>query len=259
MNVKNKKIIVTGGASGIGKELTKQLILKGAFVSVADIDGDNLRKLEEEINSDKLKTFIVDMGNRESINNFKNQYMDTIGEIDILINNAGIIQPFMNVDDLTDDIISKVMKVNFFGPVMLTRLFIKELISRKEGYIVNVSSMGGFFPFPRQSIYGASKAALKIFTEGLYAELIDTNVKVMVVFPGAIATNITKNSNLKVDTTKAKYKMLSAEKAAKLIIKGIKKNKFKLFVGSDSKLMRFFYKFNSKLAIKTVNKKMRNI
>ena len=69
---------------------------------------------------------------------------------------------------------------------------------KSEQYIVNVSSMGGFFPFPGQTIYGASKAALKIFTEGLYAELEKTNVRVMIVLPGAMNTNITTNSNVKI-------------------------------------------------------------
>lgn len=259
MEVKNKKIIVTGAASGIGRALTKQLLENGAIVSALDIDEENLNSLVNEVKSDKLTTFTVDMSNKESIINFKNKYIETCKTVDILINNAGIIQPFVGVGELEDATIEKVMSINFFGPVTLTRLFLKDLLNNKESYIVNISSMGGFFPFPRQSIYGASKAALKLFTEGLYSELLGTSVKVMVVFPGAIKTNITKNSNLKVSTTKTKYKMLSAEKAAQLIIKGINKNKFKLYVGSDSKFMKALYKFNSKMAIKMVKNKMSDI
>lgn len=259
MEIKGKKIIVTGGASGIGKELVKQLLSKGAIVTAIDINSQNLINLEEELKSTNLKTYIVDISDENSIINFKEQYLNDNQYVDILINNAGIIQPFKLVCELDDDIIKRVMNINFFGPVTLTRLFLKNICSQKEGYIVNVSSMGGFFPFPKQTIYGASKAAIKLFTEGLYAELLDTNVKVMVVFPGAVNTNITKNSNVEVTSTKGNYKMLSAAKAANEIIKGIEKNKFKLYVGSDSKFMNWFYNFNDKYAIKTINEKMKDI
>jgi short-subunit dehydrogenase len=138
---------------------------------------------------------------------------------------------------------------------------LENMLNRDEAYIINISSMGGFFPFPKQSIYGASKAATKLFTEGLYAELLDTKVKVMVVFPGAISTDILKNSNVSVTTTKenSSYKMTSPEDTASQIIKGINKNKFKLYIGSDSKFMNFLYKMNSKSAINYINKKMKDL
>ena len=175
------------------------------------------------------------------------------------INNAGIIQPFVKVEKLDDNTINKVMNVNFFGPVHLIRYFMEDLTKdRTEQYIVNVSSMGGFFPFPGQTIYGASKAALKIFTEGLYAELEKTNVRVMIVLPGAMNTNITTNSNVEINTSKeeSNFKMLEADVAAFKIIEGIEKNKFKLFLGQDAKFLRFLYKINSKTAISFINKKM---
>ena len=167
----------------------------------------------------------------------------------------------VTVEDLDDATINKVMSVNFFGPVHLIRFFMEDLTKDKtEQYIVNVSSMGGFFPFPGQTIYGASKAALKIFTEGLYAELEKTNVRVMIVLPGAMDTNITKNSNVEIKTTKeeSNFKMLGADVAAMEIINGIEKNKFKLFLGTDAKFLRTLYKINSKWAISYINKKMKN-
>lgn len=261
MEVKDKKIIVTGAASGVGKELTRILLDKGAYVYGLDINPDNLKNLEKELNNDKLQTFQVDISKKEALENFKKSLKDK--NIDILINNAGIIQPFVNVKDLDDKVIERVMNVNFYGPLNLTRLFLNELIANPNGgYIVNVSSMGGFFPFPGQSIYSASKAAVKMFTEGLYSELSDTSVRVMVVMPGAMNTNITKNSNVDMgnaDASSSKMKMLSAEEAASKIIKGIEKNKFKLFLGSDAKFMKFIYKLNSEAAINFINKKMKNM
>ena len=259
MKIKGKNVIITGGASGVGKELTKQMLKCGCNVAAVDINKENLEKLKEELNSKRLKTFVVDMGNIESIREFRENYKKEYSDVDIIINNAGIIQPFVKVESLDDKTINKVMNVNFFGPVNLIRLFMEDLTKdRSEQYIVNVSSMGGFFPFPGQTIYGASKAALKIFTEGLYAELEKTNVRVMIVLPGAMNTNITKNSDVEINTSKeeSNFKMLEPSVAAAQIIEGIKKNKFKLFLGSDSKFLRILYKINSKAAISYINKKM---
>lgn len=259
MKIKGKNVIVTGGASGVGKELTKQMLELGCNVAAIDINGENLENLKKELNSNRLRTYIVDMGDVESIKVFRENYKKDYSDVDIIINNAGIIQPFVHVSELEDKIINKVMNVNFFGPVNLIRTFMEDLTKDKsEQYIVNVSSMGGFFPFPGQTIYGASKAALKIFTEGLYAELEKTNVRVMIVLPGAMNTNITTNSNVKVDVSKegSNFKMLEPSVAAAKIIKGIEKNKFKLFLGSDAKFLKLLYKINSKAAISFINKKM---
>ena len=259
MEIKRQNVIVTGAASGLGLELTKQLLREGANVAAVDINAENLKKLELDLNTDKLKTYVVDMGNVESIRKFREDYKKDYSDVDIIINNAGIIQPFVKVGELDDNVIHKTMNVNFFGPLNLIRFFMEDLTKdKKEQYIVNVSSMGGFFPFPGQTIYGASKAALKIFTEGLFAELENTNVRVMVVLPGAMATNITKNSNVEVSTTEenTSMKMLSPVVGASEIIKGIKKNKFKIFLGSDAKFLKFLYKINSIWAIRYINKKM---
>jgi len=259
MEIKGKNVIVTGGASGVGKELTKQLLEHGCNVAAIDINGKNLENLKKELDSKRLRTYVVDMGDVESIKAFRENYKKEYSDVDIIINNAGIIQPFVKVGELEDKTINKVMNVNFFGPVNLIRFFMDDLIKdRSEQYIVNVSSMGGFFPFPGQTIYGASKAALKIFTEGLYAELIKTNVRVMIVLPGAMNTNITVNSNVKMDMGKedSNFKLLEPSIAAKKIIEGIEKNKFKLFLGSDAKFLKLLYKINSKAAISFINKKM---
>lgn len=259
MELKDKNVIVTGGASGIGKELVKQLLDKGAVVSALDINLEGLNVLKNELNNEKLSIYEVNMGDESSLNLFKEEYYKTHTVVDCLINNAGIIQPFVNVEDLDMNIINRVMNINFYGPLKLTKLFLNDMKKRPIANITNVSSMGGFFPFPGQTVYGASKAALKLFTEGMYSELLNTNVKVMIVFPGAIATDISKNSNVevKVDPSSSKIKMTLAIDAAKQIIKGIEKNKFSLYIGQDSKLMNFMYKLNAKKAIKLINKMMR--
>ncbi len=259
MKVNGKRIIVTGAGGGMGRELALQLLAKGAYVAALDISEKGLEVTKEKANnSDHLTLHVVDVTNDDSLNKFKEDYFSKHSVVDGLINNAGIIQPFINVDKLDMDMINRVMNVNFYGPLKLTKLFLPELLKRPEAHIANVSSMGGFFPFPGQTVYGASKAAIKLFTEGLYAELLNTNVHVTVIFPGAIATDIAKNSNvdLGMDASSSKIKMLAADEAARQMIKGIEKNKFKIYVGSDSKMMNLMYKFNDKSAIKFINKMM---
>ena len=94
--------------------------------------------------------------------------------VDGLINNAGIVQPFVPFADLDQAAIDRVLDVNLMGTINMSRAFMPVLLSRPEAHLANVSSMGGFFPFPGQTLYGASKAGVKLLTEGLYAELLDT-------------------------------------------------------------------------------------
>ncbi|MEK3683510.1 SDR family NAD(P)-dependent oxidoreductase [Paenibacillus sp. FSL R10-2736] len=117
------------------------------------------------------------------------QVIDQHGKVDGIINNAGIIHPFLKVNELEYDKIKLVMDINFYGTLYMVKSFLPYLLKRPVAHIANVSSMGGFLPVPGQTIYGASKAAVKLLTEGLRAELKDTNVKVTLVFPGGVSTN----------------------------------------------------------------------
>ena len=259
MEVKNKRIIVTGGAAGIGRQIVIKLLKKGAYVSALDISEENLIKLKKEINSENLFTYKVDVSSLDEIKKFKKQFFKDQKDVDILINNAGVIQEFKSIEDLELNSINRVMNINFFGPVNLIKEFLSELKARPEGYIVNVGSMGGFFPFPYQTAYGASKAALGLLTEGLYAELLDTNVKVTLVLPGAIATDIAANSKINSREASAEdsgISMTSPEEVAYQIINAIEKEIWKVYVGKDAKFMNFLYKLNPKKAIKYINKMM---
>ena len=257
MEVNNKRIIVTGGASGIGKQLVIKLINRGAYVSALDINEENLLNLKKYLNNERLFIYKVDISSQKENQKFKKQYLKEHLYLDILINNAGIIQEFTNIENLSLEAINKVMNINFYGAVTLIKEFLPDLKTRPEGYIVNVGSMGGFFPFPSQTAYGASKAALGLFTEGLYSELLNTNIKVTLVIPGAIATDIVTNSNVKVkETSNNNILMTSAEEAAFKIIDAIKKEKWKIYIGRDAKFMNLIYKVNACKAIKYINKLM---
>jgi len=260
MELKNKNVIVTGAGSGIGRELVLALLKKDAKVIAVDLRRESLDILKKEVGENKnLITQSLDISDKAAVEKLAEER----NEIDVLINNAGIIQPFKKVNDLEYVEIEKVMSVNFFGTLFMTKAFLPNLLKRPEAYIANVSSMGGFLPVPGQSIYGASKAAVKLFTEGLYAELLDTNVGVSVVFPGATATNITKNSEVQApkvsDEQMKKFKALPADEAARLIIEGIENNKPQIFLGSDCKSMNVFYRLSPLRAIKLISNQMKSL
>ena len=176
-----------------------------------------------------------------------------------MINNAGIIHPFEPIHQLEDATIEKVINVNFYGTLYMVRAFLPALKQRPEALIANVSSMGGLFAFPDQSIYGASKAAIKLLTEGLYAELRGTSVKVSAIYPGAIDTEITKNSNAhneKLDRLRSKFQATTPASAAKQIIKGIEADRFSIHVGLDSHILGLLYRLMPKNTILLMRKAM---
>ena len=186
MNINNKRFVVTGAGSGIGKELVLELIENGGKVAAVDVNESALEELKKTVDKEDmiLSTYVLDISDKSAVDKLPKGIASQQGDVDAVINNAGIIQPFVKVNDLEERDIGRVMNINFFGTLNMVKAFLPQLLKRPEAHIINVSSMGGFLPVPGQSVYGASKAAVKLLTEGLYAELKNTNVKVSVVFPG---------------------------------------------------------------------------
>lgn len=262
MKVNGKHILITGAGSGIGRELSLQLADKGAKLALIDIDESKLEETAALCGKDKCTLHALSVADRQAVESLAKNISSSSSPVDGLINNAGIIQPFVDVESMEYEDIERIMKVNFYGSLYLIKAFLPMLKTRPEAHIVNVSSMGGFMPFPRQTIYGASKAALKLLTEGLYAELNNTSVKVSVVYPGAIDTNIMSNSGLsspeeeKEQKEKSEHKALPAAQAAAQIINGMEKDKFRILVGKDAKMMNFLYRLAPTRSIDFIVKKM---
>lgn len=267
MRVHNKVILVTGASGGIGSELVLGLLSRGAKVAAVDLKNESLQQLKEraEAYAGALSTHALDITDRDAAFKLPNAVIESHGTIDGVINCAGIIQPFVRVNDIDFESIERVMNVNFFGTLYMTKAFLPYLLKQSEAHIVNVSSMGGFLPVPGQSVYGASKAAVKLLTEGLYAELLETPVRVSVVFPGATNTNITENSHVKTpggapsDTNKLKKMMLSPDKAAKIILDGMEKDRPQIFTGKDSRTMNRLYRLNPVFATKLIANQMKSL
>lgn len=264
MDPRDRTFVVTGGGNGIGREVVLELLRREARVAAVDIRQESLDEtaiLAEA--GDRLATFVVDITDREATEALPLQVAQRLGPADAVINVAGIIQPFVKLIDLDYAAIERVVNVNFYGTIHINKAFLPTLLNRPEGYLANVSSMGGFLPVPGQTIYGATKAAVKLMTEGLYSELLDTNVGVSVVMPGAIETEITKNSGVDVsgvDPEQArKFPTTSATDAAKIIVDGIAEGKLHIYVGRDSKMMGLFNRMAPKRSTHLIQRQMKSL
>ena len=262
MKIAGKVFLVTGAGSGMGREMAHQMIAKGAKVAALDIHLPQLLETQQICSADETNflPLEVDISDRAAVLVLPDRVIKHFGQVDGVINNAGIIQPFVKVNDLSFEAIERVMQVNFFGSVAVVKAFLPHLLARPEAHIVNISSMGGFLPVPGQSIYGASKAAVKLFTEGLYAELKDTAVKVSTVFPGAIATNITANSGVDMRAMEGKSSgmtSLPAKEAAAIILAGMEADRFHILVGSDAKFLYYLSRLAPEYATNFIAKKLK--
>ena len=244
MKVAGRTIAVTGGGNGIGRELVLELLDRGARVAALDRSVEALARTAE-LAGDKaehLSTHTVDITDRAAVAELPVAIIAEHGQVDGLVNCAGVIQPFVRFYELDREAMERVMDVNFWGVVNTTEAFLPHLCQRPAAHLVNVSSMGGFLPVPGQTVYGASKAAVRLLTEGLAAELTETPINVTVVFPGAIETDITVNSGVAApgarDSEAApKHTMTSAPEAARIIIDAVERDAYRVTVGKDATFM----------------------
>lgn len=258
---KDKIVVVTGGTDGIGKAMVTQLLLSGARVATCGRNHDKLYQLQSEFASYPLLTIVADVSNENDCRRFIERTLKAYGGIDILINNAGISMR-AQLKDLSTDVLRSLMDINFFGTVYCTK-FALESILQSKGTIVGVSSIAGYRGLPGRSGYSASKFALQGWLEAIRTELLEDDVHVMWVCPGFTASNIrhaalTEDGTPQGDTPLEEEKLMSADEAARHILRAVEKKKRtlvltltgkttillnKLFPALSDKLTRkFFYK-----------------
>ena len=263
MQIADKVFVVTGGGNGMGREVVLQLLSRGARVAAVDLSEAGLAETAELANAGtNLTTHAVNVSDRKAVLALPAAVIKAHGQVDGVFNVAGIIQPFVKIQDLDFEVIERVMNVNFWGVLNMSKAFLPELLKRPEAGLLNVSSMGGFLPVPGQAAYGASKAAVKLLTEALFAELQGTKVSVTVVFPGGVGTNITQNSGVEIpnleELTKGKTpKTTTPADAGRQIIEGMEKGTFRVLIGSDAKFMDRFSRLNPKRATLLIANQMK--
>ena len=248
--IKGSAAAVTGAASGIGRALALELAARGCDLALADRDEAGLQALAAEIGlKQKISVHRVDVGEPAQIAAFAQAAIAAHPTLNIVINNAGValLGRFTEIDQAQMDWL---MNINFWGVVHATRAFLPQLARQREAHVVNLSSLFGLLAPPGQTAYCAAKFAVRGFSESLRHELqtAKSPVRLSVVHPGGVATDIMRNSRTGVGITDNARRADSIERfdqiakttpkaAALRIIRGIEKNQPRILIGNDARLL----------------------
>ncbi|MDF2437392.1 MAG: short-chain dehydrogenase/reductase [Bacteroidota bacterium] len=238
MNTFNNKVVwITGASSGIGEALVKAFAAENAKLVLSARNTEQLNNLKSslKLKEEQVLVLPLDLADTSNIAAHTQSVLSKFGRIDFLINNGGISQRALTKDtSLETD--RRIMEVNFFGTIALTKSVLPIMLQQKSGHIVAMSSIAGKFGFYFRSAYSASKHALHGFFESLRMEIHNDNVNVLIVCPGKIKTNISVNAVTgkgqkfnKMDESTEKG--LSADECAKQILSAIRNNKEEVFIG----------------------------
>ena len=256
----NKTIWITGASSGIGEASAYLFAKEKANLILTATREDKLKEVQQKCISQgaQCKILPYDLSDLENIDELTDKAISAFGNIDIAFLNAGISQRSKTLDtSFTVD--EKIMAVNFFAPVKITKRLLPKMIANGGGTIAVTSSISGKFGFPLRSAYASSKFAVYGFFETVHAEYYNDNIRVVMVCPGRINTNISYNA-LEADGTKhAKMDSgqqggMSAQKAAIKIVRAINNRKPEVLVGGKELIMVYIKRFFPALARKLVRK-----
>lgn len=256
--IQNKVVWLTGASSGIGEGLAYALAKEGAKLVLSARREDELQRVAAKcaLPADRLLILTIDLADESTFAAKKAEVLKKFGRIDILINNGGISQRSLAKDTLVE-VDRRIMEVNYFGTIALTKTVLPDFMAQKSGLFVVVSSAVGKFGSPWRSGYSASKHALHGFFDSLRAEEYDAGIRVLMVCPGFIQTNVsvnalTGNGEKLGSMDSATSKGLTAEECARQIINGIKSDKEEIIVAGIRErfaafMKRFFPTVFSKL------------
>ncbi len=226
---KNKIVWITGASSGIGKAMAIELSKHGGYVILTSRSKDKLEKTKAELQDPgQAEIVLLDMADSDAIDSVTTNLLQKHGHIDILINNAGISQRSLTLD--TDmKVYHRLMNINYFGVIQMSKLLLPSMVAKKSGHIVTITSVNGKLGSYMKSGYAGSKHALHGFFDSLRAEIDDSGVDITLITPGYVQTDISMNALTKdgtpqksMDSNTAKGIPAStfAQKALRQIAKG---------------------------------------
>lgn len=243
-----KVAVVTGAGSGIGQALAVELGRSGASLAISDVNTEGLAQTEEQLKAIgvPVKADRLDVTEREAFLLYADAVNEHFGTVNQIYNNAGIaFTGDVEVSQFKD--IERVMDVDFWGVVNGTKAFLPHLIASGDGHVVNISSVFGLFSVPGQAAYNSAKFAVRGFTEALRQEMILAHhpVRVTTVHPGGIKTAIARNAGAAEGLDREqlaklfdkKLAMTTPQKAARIILDGVQKNRARVLVGPDAKIL----------------------
>ena len=249
-----KVAAITGAGSGIGRALAYALARRGCDLALSDVNPEGLAETAAQAKKFGIKVSeqIVDVSDRLAMHDWAEKVMAEHGKVNLIFNNAGVAHGGSVADTPYADY-EWLMGINFWGVVYGTKEFLPHLQASGDGHVVNISSVFGLFAQPTQSVYNSSKFAVRGFTESLRQELdlSDGCVSATCVHPGGIKTNIAlaarhatndgkilgKNAELTRQAFNDNMLRTSPDKAAEVILRGVERNRRRVIIGMDARLM----------------------
>lgn len=246
-NLYGKVAVITGAGSGIGRALALQMAAAGAKLALNDWNASALNDTLSMLGKAEAWGQSFDVANREAVYTFAEEVLNRFGQVDIVVNNAGITLEQRMLERTGYEDFERIVNVNMWGMIYGSKAFLPWLRQRPEAALVNVSSIFGVVGYPNQGAYVTAKFAIRGFTETLRVELAKSPVAVTCVHPGGIRTNIARN--ITSDNPKRvekfaqvfeKMAITSAEEAARQIMEGIQKKKKRVVIGPDARRLDWF-------------------
>jgi len=243
-----KVIWITGASSGIGEALAYEWSKLGARLILSARRENELERVKAACaRSDRCTIMPLDLSRQEDIETTADRVLQQFGAIDVLVNNGGISQRSLVIEtDVAVD--RRIMEVDYFSGVILTKKLLPAMVAKGGGHIVAISSIVGLFGFPVRSAYSAAKHAMHGFYETVWAELHTQGIRVTVVCPGRILTDVSLNALTKDGTPHGKMDHgqkngITAETCARKIIRAVRKNKKEVYIGKKDLLMIYFKRY----------------
>ena len=260
MTIKDKIIWITGASSGIGKALAIEAAKEGAKLILSARNKEALLAVQQLClqHTPDCQVLPLDLTDTGKLPQLTHEALGFFKRIDVLVNNGGISQrSLVEETDLTVD--RKIMEVDYFGAVALTKSVLPHMLQQKSGHIVVISSVTGIFGFPLRSAYAAAKHALHGFFETLRAEVVNRNVRVTIVCPGRIKTHIsyhalTKDGKEHGKMDEGQAKGIPADVCARKILTAVKKGKKEIYIARGELVLIYLKRFFPTLFYNIVTK-----
>lgn len=242
----DKVVVITGAGSGIGRALAVNLARRGSLLALSDVNEAGLAEtvaLAERAGAAQVRSDRLDVADRDAMARYALDVVQHFGRVNVVVNNAGVSLTG-DFTDLEYTDIDWIVGVNLWGVIHGTKEFLPHLIASGDGHVVNLSSLFGLISIPGQSIYNATKYAVRGMSEALREEMLVAGhpVGVTAVHPGGIKTDIVRNSRVSAKEDKEatselfdkRLAKMTPERAAEIIVSGILKNKARVLVGLDA-------------------------
>jgi short-subunit dehydrogenase len=249
MNLTNKRILLTGATGGIGELIALKLAKKGAILALVGRNNAKLTALQTNIHAGGGEAFCItaDLNIAGTTERVANEAKQHLGEIDILINNAGVLD-FIELQDQSDDRIAEMINTNVTALIQLTRAIISDFQTKNQGHFVFIGSVFGSLGFPHFATYCATKFAVHGFSQALRRELVDTKIGVTYIAPRGITTPM-NDANTVAMWAKTGNKMDDPETVANIVVQALEKEKQEVFIGQP----QTFFAWLNGVAPKFVN------